>query len=64
MDDSANTCDEIMEPYNEETKTIPTNFDEKKATCKTQNFNVLLAFSLTTIKLLIAVSIYSYLIKY
>ena len=64
MDDSANTCDEIMEPYNEEIKTIPTNFDEKKATCKTQNFNVLLAFSLTTIKLLIAVSIYSYLIKY
>ena len=64
MNDSANTCDEIIESYNEETKTIPTNFNENKATCKTQNFNILLAFSLTTIELLIAVSIYSYLIKY
>ena len=30
MDDSAITCDEIIESYNEETKTIPTNFNEKK----------------------------------
>ena len=28
------TYDKIIE----ETKTIPTNFNEKKATCKTQNF--------------------------
>ena len=30
MDDSAITCDQIIESYSEETKTIPTNFDEKK----------------------------------
>ena len=45
-------------------KTIPTNFNEKKASCKTQNCYVLRAFSLITIALLIAVSIYCYLIKY
>ena len=33
MDDSAITCHEIIESYDEETKTIQT----KKATCKTQN---------------------------
>ena len=38
MGDSAITCDEIRESYDEETKTIPTNFNEKKATCKTKNF--------------------------
>ena len=31
MDDSAILCDEIIESYDEET-----NFNEKKATCKTQ----------------------------
>ena len=36
----------------------------KKATCKTQNFYILLAFLLITIALLVAVSIYCYLIKY
>ena len=35
MDDSVIMCDEIIESYDEETKTIPTNFNEKKATCKT-----------------------------
>ena len=72
MDDSAITCDEIIESHDEdteaklydETKTIPTNFNGKKATCKTQNFNILLAFLLITIGLLITVSIYCYLIKY
>ena len=39
------------------------NFNEKKATWKTQNFYILLAFLLITIALLIAVSIYRYLIK-
>ena len=71
MDDSAITCDEIIESYDEdakaklhdETKSILTNFNEKKATCKTQNFYVLLAFLLITIALLIAISIYCYLIK-
>ena len=40
------------------------NFNEKHLTCKTQNFYILLAFLLITIKLLIAFSIYCYLIKY
>ena len=64
MDDSAITCDKIIELYEEETQIISTNCDEKKATCKTQNFYILLAFLLFTIALLIAVSIYRYLIKY
>ena len=33
------TCDEIKE-----TKTITTNFNEKKVACKTQNWYALLAF--------------------
>ena len=64
MDDSAIICDEMVESYDEETKTIPINLNEKKATCKKQNFYILLAFLLITIALLIAVSIYCYLIKY
>ena len=59
MDDLANMCDEIIEPYVEET-----NFDEKEATYKTHNFYVLLTFLLMTITLLIIVSIYCNLIKY
>ena len=58
------TFDKIIESYDEETKTIPKNFNEKKATCKFQNFYTLLAFLLITTELLIAVSIYYYLIKY
>ena len=50
MDRSVITCDEIIEEP---------NFDEKKVACKTQNFYILLAFLVTTIALLIAVSIYS-----
>ena len=64
MDDSANKCDEVIEPYDKETKTIPKNFNEKKAIRKTQNFYILLQFLLITIALLIAVAIYYYLIKY
>ena len=45
-------------------QTIPTNFNEKKATCKMQNFYILVEFLLLTIALMIAVSIYCYLIKY
>ena len=59
MDDSVITYDEIMESYNEQT-----NFNEKKATCKLQNFYILLGLLLISIALLIAVSIYCYLIKY
>ena len=64
MDDSAIIWDEITVPYDEEIKTTPTSFNEKKATCKTQGFYILLSFLLITIALLIAVSIYCYLIKY
>ena len=64
MKNSAIMCDEVIESYNQEIKNIPTNFNEKKATCKMQNFYLLLAFLLITIELLIAVSIYCYLIKY
>ena len=49
------TCDEVIEPYDEETKTISTNFNEKIAASKTQNFCILLLFLLITIALLIAV---------
>ena len=45
-------------------QTISTNFNEKKATCKTQNLYILLAFLLITIALFIVASIYCYLIKY
>ena len=62
------TCDEIIgaeaKRKNEEAKTVPTNFNEKKVACKTQNSYILLAFLLISIALLIAVSIYCYLIKY
>ena len=64
MDDSVIKCDKVLEPYDEEIKTIPANFNEKNVTPKTQSFYVLLAFLLITIALLIAVSIYRYLIKY
>ena len=40
-----------------------TNFIEKKASCKIQNYYILPVFLLITIALLIAVSIYWYLIK-
>ena len=50
-------CDEIIDIKE-------TNFNEKNVTCKTQNFYILLTFSLITITFLIAVSIYCYLIKY
>ena len=49
----------VMKLYDEER-----NLNEKKTTCKMQNFYILLKFLLITIVLLIAVSIYCYLIKY
>ena len=63
MGDSAITCDEIIESY-DETKTIPTNFNEEKTTCKTQKFYILLALLLIPIAFLIDVCIYCYFIKY
>ena len=56
--------DAEVKSHDKETKTIPTNFNEKKATCKTQNIYILLTFLSITIALLIAVSIYCCLIKY
>ena len=50
-------CDEIIESYDD-----VKDFNDKKANCKNQN--VLLAFLLVTIALLIAVSICCYLIKH
>ena len=64
IDDSVIMCDEVIESYDEETKTIPTNFNERKATCKTQFFYILLIFLLITITILVVVSINCYLIKY
>ena len=67
MDNSEITCDEIIDAkaksIDEETKTFPTNFNEKNLTYKTQNFYILIAFLLITIALLIAfsVSIYYYI---
>ena len=58
MGDSVIMCDEVIE------KRVPRNFNKKKATCKTQNLYILLAFLLITIELLIAANIYCYLIKY
>ena len=58
IDDSVVICDEIIE------ETIPTNFNEKNITCKTQNFYILLPFLLIIISLLKVVSIYCYLLKY
>ena len=64
MNDSTITSGEIISSYNEKMKTIPTNFNGKKVTCKTQKFYILIAFLLVTILLLITFSIYCYLIKY
>ena len=57
MDDSVIMWGEVINSYDDETKTIPKNFNEKKATYETQNFYILLAFLLITIALLIAASI-------
>ena len=67
MDYSIITCDEIIESYAKvslKDDDEKTNFNKKKVICKTKNFYIFLAFLLITIALLIAVSIYDYLIKY
>ena len=65
MDNSAIICDQITE-VDLETKSNDekTNFHEININCKTQNFYILLAFLLITVALLIAASIYCYLVKY
>ena len=70
MDDSVIMCDEVIESQGKNTeaklydqiKTVPTNFNEKKQPVKHKIS--IFAFLLITIALLIAVSIYCYLIKY
>ena len=64
MDDSTIICAQALGSYNEEIKTTPTSFNETKVTCQTQSFYILLPFLLITIALVIAISIYCYLIKY
>ena len=59
IDDSMIACNEIKV----KTKTISTNFNEKKITCKCTLLYFTHLFTIT-IPLLIAVSIYCYLIKY
>ena len=56
--------DEVTESCDEEMKTVPKNFNENNITCKTESFYILLTYLLISITLLIAVSIYCYLIKY
>ena len=59
IDDTVIISDEIIKET-----AVPTSFNKNKVTCKTNNFYVFLTFLLITIALLIAVSIYCYLIKY
>ena len=60
IDNSVITFDETIDAEaklnNEETKTVPANFNEKKLTCKSQTFYILLAFLFITIALLISLS--------
>ena len=51
MDDSAIICEEVIDAdTNDEANSYyKTNFNKKKATCKTQNFYNLLAFLLILI---------------
>ena len=46
INDSVITCNAVIE---EETKTVTTNFNEKNAICKRQNFCIFVAFLLITI---------------
>ena len=67
VDDSAIICDGVIGSYaklslKDDYEQI--NFNEKEAICKTRNFYNLLVYLLITIVLLIAVTIYCYLIKY
>ena len=54
------TCYKIINT----TKTVPTNSNEKKIACETNDFCILLTVLLITTALLIAVNIYRYLTKY
>ena len=62
MDDSVIRCDEVIESYNEEIKTIPTNLMNKIWLVKHKVS--IFYFLLISITLLIAVSIYCFPINY
>ena len=51
MYDSVITCNEVIESYYKELKTIQTSFSENCITCKGQNFHILLVFLFLTIAL-------------
>ena len=44
MDDSTIIFDEFINSYEEKITDIPSKFDEKKVTCKTQSFYILFDF--------------------
>ena len=44
LDDSVIMCDKVIGSYDEEIKTITTDFNEKNITWKAQNFYILLVF--------------------
>ena len=44
MDDSTIICDKVIKSYEEEIKTIPTNFNEKKVTCKTVKHKIFIFY--------------------
>ena len=44
VDDSAIICVEVIESRDEEMKTIPTNFNEKKATCNAKKLSFTFIF--------------------
>ena len=50
IDDSAISCDKVIESYDKETKTIPATFNEKKAACKIDICYYLLLFDKTLSK--------------
>ena len=58
MYDSVITCNEVIESYDEEIKTIQTSFSENCITCKGQNFHFLLVFLFLTIA---SLNIYIYI---
>ena len=62
IDKSMIKCDKIIDT--EEKETFPTIFNERKATCKTQNLDILLGFLLITIALLILAGLRRDLRKY
>ena len=54
----------VIKSDDEEIKTVPYNFNENEVTCKTETSDILLAFLLIIIPILIAVIVYCYMPKY